>query len=76
MLVAIAHTLKQCLRPNDTIARFGGDEFTILLDGINDITDATRIAERLQAKLKSSFQLENHTVFTSASIGIVLGSEA
>ena len=74
LLVAIAHLLQQCLRPTDTIARLGGDEFTILLDGINDITDATRIAERLQAKLKSSFQLESYTVFTSASIGIVPSS--
>ncbi len=74
LLIAIAHILKQCLRPTDIIARLGGDEFTILLDGLQDITDATNIASRLQAKLTSPFQLESHTVFTSASIGIVLSS--
>ena len=72
--MAIADLFKQCLRPTDTIARLGGDEFTILLDGINDISDATRIAELLQVKLSLPFQLENYTVFTSASIGVVLGS--
>jgi diguanylate cyclase (GGDEF)-like protein len=71
LLVAIVDILKQCLRPTDTIARLGGDEFTILLDGLKDISDATSIASRLGAKLKSPFQIESHTVFTSASIGIV-----
>ena len=74
LLSAIAHLLKQCLRPMDTIARLGGDEFTILLDELNDVTDATRIASRLQATLTSPFQLESYTVFTSASIGIALSS--
>lgn len=74
LLNAIACLLKQCLRTTDTIARLGGDEFTILLDDVKDITDATRIAERLQAQLMSPFQLESHTLFTSASIGIVLSS--
>ena len=74
LLMAIADLFKQCLRPTDTIARLGGDEFTILLDGINDISDATRIAELLQVKLSLPFQLENYTVFTSASIGVVQGS--
>lgn len=74
LLIAIAPLLKQCLRPTDTIARLGGDEFTIFLDELNNITEATSIAERLQATLKSPFQLEGYTVFTSASIGIVPSS--
>ncbi|AFZ31343.1 response regulator receiver modulated diguanylate cyclase/phosphodiesterase with PAS/PAC sensor(s) [Gloeocapsa sp. PCC 7428] len=74
LLCAIADLLQQCLRSTDTIARFGGDEFTILLDDIKDITDAIRIAERLQAQLTAPFQLENHTIFSSASIGIALSS--
>jgi len=74
LLIAIANLLKQCLRPMDTIARLGGDEFTILLNGLKDNTDAIRIAEQLQAKISSPFQLKNHTVFTNASIGIVLSS--
>ncbi|PIG91004.1 EAL domain-containing protein [Gloeocapsopsis sp. IPPAS B-1203] len=74
LLCAIAYLLEQSIRSTDTIARFGGDEFTILLDGIKDITDAIKIAERLQAQLVSPLTLENHTIFCSASIGIVLNS--
>lgn len=72
LLRAIACLLEQSIRTTDTIARFGGDEFTILLDGIKDITDAIKIAERLQSQLVAPLTLENHTIFCSASIGIAL----
>jgi diguanylate cyclase (GGDEF)-like protein/PAS domain S-box-containing protein len=74
LLIAFAQLLQRCLRITDTVARLGGDEFTVLLEDINHIDDATKIAERIQLELMSPFNLENHTVFTSASIGIVLGS--
>ena len=75
LLIAIARLLEQCLRANDTIARFGGDEFTVLLDELQEITDATNIAQRILEQLKSPFNLEGHSVVTSASIGIVFSSE-
>jgi len=75
LLIAFAQLLQRCLRITDTVARLGGDEFTVLLEDINHIDDATKIAERIQLELMSPFNLENHTVFTSASIGIVLGSK-
>lgn len=74
LLIKFTQLMQQCLRSTDTIARFGGDEFTILLEDINDINDAIAIAQRIQAELTSPLQLEEHTIFTSASIGIVLGS--
>ncbi|MBE9168638.1 EAL domain-containing protein [Pleurocapsales cyanobacterium LEGE 06147] len=74
LLMAIAHILQECLRGNDMVARLGGDEFVILLDDIQDITYATKIAEHIQTKLRSPLNLANQTVFTSASIGIVLSS--
>ncbi|MCG8362333.1 MAG: EAL domain-containing protein, partial [Pseudanabaenales cyanobacterium] len=74
LLVKIARLLEQCLRECDTVARIGGDEFTILLDDITDITDATRTAERLQKAMQSPINLQGQTIFTTASIGIVLGS--
>jgi diguanylate cyclase (GGDEF)-like protein/PAS domain S-box-containing protein len=74
LLVAISQRLKSCLRPGDVVARLGGDEFTILLEDIGDMSDATRVAERIQTELKEAFVFEGHEVFTSASIGIALST--
>ena len=74
LLVAIARGLVTALRPEDTVARMGGDEFAILLEDIKDISDATRIAERIQKDLLVPFSVDGHEVFTTASIGIALSS--
>lgn len=74
LLIDIARRLAICLRPTDTAARLGGDEFTILLEGINDISDAIRVAERIQAELRLPFTLGEQEVFTTASIGIALSA--
>jgi diguanylate cyclase (GGDEF)-like protein/PAS domain S-box-containing protein len=74
LLMSVADSLHQCLRSGDFVARLGGDEFTILLDRIGSIQDAINIARRIQQKLDTPFDLDNHHVFTSASIGIVLGN--
>jgi len=74
LLISIAQVLTHCSRANDFVARLGGDEFTILLDPIQTVEDANVIAERIQKKLKIPLKLHGHSVFTSASIGIVLGN--
>jgi diguanylate cyclase (GGDEF)-like protein len=75
LLIAIARRLELCVRPTDTVARFGGDEFVILLDGIEDVNDATRVSERIQNEIKLPFNLDGQgDVFTSASIGIALSN--
>jgi len=74
LLVAIAQRLQRCLRPTDTVARIGGDEFTILLQGIEGMQDVLQVAERLQQILADPFDLDGQVVFTSASIGIILGT--
>lgn len=75
LLIAIARRLEACLRTEDTVARLGGDEFTILLENIQDVRDATTIAQRIQQELMAPFHLDGHEVFTGASIGIVLSRE-
>ena len=72
LLCAIAHRLKSCLSPKDTVARFGGDEFTILLEDIDDCSTAIQVAERIQTALASSLVLKQQEVFTTVSIGIAL----
>jgi diguanylate cyclase (GGDEF)-like protein len=72
LLVAFAQRLERILRPMDTLARFGGDEFAILLSGISNGDDAVRVAQRIQNDLTLPFELDKNSSFTSASIGIAL----
>ena len=74
LLVAVSHLLQRCVRDDDIVARLGGDEFVILLDGIKNIRDATAIGDRIQQELRSPIELDGQSIFTSASIGIVVGS--
>ena len=76
LLIATAKRLLHCLRPTDTAARNGGDEFTILLRGIRNINEVISVAERLQAELKLPLTLDQQQVYTTASIGIVLSSSS
>ncbi len=76
LLIETSKRLLTCLRPEDTIARLGGDEFAILLEEIVDTNDAIRVSRRIQKELKTPFSLNSHDVFTSASIGIAIGSSA
>ena len=72
LLKAFAQRIKACLSPIDTVARLGSDEFTVVLEEIKDIGDATRVAEQIQQQLVLPFRLENHEVLTTANIGITL----
>jgi diguanylate cyclase (GGDEF)-like protein/PAS domain S-box-containing protein len=72
LLAEVAQRLTALLRPGDTIARFGGDEFAILIDDIDGPARASHIAQRLIAELKLPFPLEGREVFVAGSIGITL----
>ncbi len=68
LLIAISHRLKSVLRVGDIVARFGGDEFTILIEEIEDISTAIQVAERIKKVLALPFQLNEHRVFTNVSL--------
>jgi len=74
LLVGVGRRLEACLRPGDTVARLGGDEFTILLEYVQDASDATRVAERIQQVIKAPFNLGGQEVFATVSIGVALSS--
>jgi diguanylate cyclase (GGDEF)-like protein/PAS domain S-box-containing protein len=83
LLVSVARRLHASLRATDaisrgegafTLARIGGDEFTVLLDDITDASDAMRVAERLRSALEKPFNVDGQMVFASAGVGIAISA--
>lgn len=74
LLMAVASRLRESVRPMDTVARFGGDEFAILLESIHTAKEALHIAQRLNQELSKPFKIQNHELLSNASIGIVVSS--
>lgn len=74
LLVEVTKRLQSCILPKDTIARFGGDEFIILIEDITEIGDATKIAEQILQVCQQPFYLDEKKVFMTTSIGIVLST--
>ena len=72
LLVEIAQRLVACLRPQDTLARFGGDEFILLLED-TDEGGAVDVAERILREIGDPIPIDGHKLSVTGSIGIVLG---
>ncbi|MGE4543408.1 MAG: putative bifunctional diguanylate cyclase/phosphodiesterase [Pedobacter sp.] len=72
LLKIAGQRLQQCLRSNDTVARFGGDEFIILLSGFRDQANLPRILEKILTTLSKEYRINNHHIAITASIGVAV----
>jgi diguanylate cyclase (GGDEF)-like protein/PAS domain S-box-containing protein len=73
LLTVVAQRLRRCLRPEDTLARFGGDEFVVLIEALDDPAQVVQVAERITEELRRPFIMEGRDLYVMASIGISLG---
>jgi diguanylate cyclase (GGDEF)-like protein len=70
LLKTVAERIRHCIREGDTLARFGGDEFTLLIPKIDQVEDAAKIAQKILETLKIPFSINEHELFVSTSVGI------
>ena len=73
-IIQAGRRIQQCMRSDGSVGRIGGDEFTALIEEVNDPSDAIRVAYRIQTALSKPFLLAGHELVKSASIGIALGT--
>jgi diguanylate cyclase (GGDEF)-like protein/PAS domain S-box-containing protein len=72
LLISAAERLGRTIRPGDTVARFGGDEFVVLLEYVTGIADVIMVADRIQRRLEAPFLLHGRELQVGASIGVAL----
>lgn len=75
LLQEVARRLKECMRESDTVARVGGDEFVVVLQGISSPEEAALVVEKIRGVLNQPFTLDGHRLNIMPSIGIALYPE-
>ena len=74
LLRAVGPRLQDVLRPGDTVARFSGDGFSVLCEGIADEAHAARIAERVLSRVRRAVHRRRRERFVTASVGVALAA--
>ena len=74
LICGVAERLQTCMRTGDTVGRSVGDEFIVLVDDLDDPSDAVRVAKRIQQQLSEPHLIDGQEVFTTVSIGIALSN--
>src|SRR6185503_10235336 len=75
LLEAVSERLRRVVRPEDVIARFGGDEFTVLLSDVADERHALRVADRLSGSLRAPIVLDGEQRYITASVGLSIAED-
>jgi len=74
LLIQIAGKLERLVDPGDTVARLGGDEFAILLGDVMSVSEVTHMADQIIEACAKPYQVDDHAIHTSVSIGVVMGA--
>jgi diguanylate cyclase (GGDEF)-like protein/PAS domain S-box-containing protein len=76
LLASAARRLEGAIRPGDALARFGGDEFVMLLHAVTDVHDVTLVADRVQERMAAPFEIQGRSLHVTTSIGVALSHAA